>query len=71
MSTSVVARGKIRYAALTGHPIPWDGPGTATANPRKTPRLALKGSLEPVGGPKGSALSLIIDMLCGVLTIPS
>ena len=68
MSTSVVARGKIRYAALTGHPIPLGWARDSDGKPTEDAKAALKGSLEPVGGAKGSALSLIIDILCGVLT---
>ncbi|MDX9872856.1 MAG: Ldh family oxidoreductase [Clostridia bacterium] len=68
MATSVVARGKIRYAALIDKKIPlgWavDKDGLSTDDPRK----ALAGSLEAIGGVKGSALSLMIDLLCGVLT---
>ncbi len=68
MATSVVARGKIRYASLTGHPIPLGWARDRDGKPTEDAKAALKGSLEPVGGPKGSALSLIIDILCGVLT---
>lgn len=68
MSTSVVARGKIRYAALTGQSIPLGWARDIDGKPTQDAQLALKGSLEPVGGVKGSALSLIIDMICGVLT---
>jgi len=68
MSTSVVARGKIRYAALTGHPIPLGWARDADGKPTEDAKAALKGSLEPVGGVKGSALSLIIDLVCGILT---
>jgi LDH2 family malate/lactate/ureidoglycolate dehydrogenase len=68
MSTSVVARGKIRYAALTGQNIPLGWARDSDGNPTQDARLALQGSLEPVGGVKGSALSLIIDMICGILT---
>lgn len=68
MSTSVVARGKIRYAALTGHPIPLGWARDLDGNPTEDAKAALKGSLEPVGGVKGSALSLIIDIVCGILT---
>ena len=68
MSTSVVARGKIRYASLTGHPIPLGWARDRDGNPTQDAKEALKGSLEPVGGVKGSALSLIIDLVCGVLT---
>jgi LDH2 family malate/lactate/ureidoglycolate dehydrogenase len=69
MSTSLVARGKIWLASLAGRKIP---PGWALdkdGKPTDDPDAALNGgSLEPIGGPKGSGLSLIIDLLCGVLT---
>jgi LDH2 family malate/lactate/ureidoglycolate dehydrogenase len=68
MSTSMVARGKIRFAALTGQAIP---PGWATDRegaPTTDAAKAIQGSLEPIGGAKGSGLSLVIDILCGVLT---
>jgi LDH2 family malate/lactate/ureidoglycolate dehydrogenase len=68
MSTSVVARGKIRYAALTGHDIPRGWARDIDGKPTENAKAALKGSLEPVGGVKGSALSFIIDIICGVLT---
>ncbi|MDA8126998.1 MAG: Ldh family oxidoreductase [Deltaproteobacteria bacterium] len=68
MSTSVVARGKIRYSALTGQSIPLGWARDPEGNPTQDANLALKGTLEPVGGPKGSGLSLIIDILSGVLT---
>jgi LDH2 family malate/lactate/ureidoglycolate dehydrogenase len=68
MSTSVVARGKIRYAALTGHAIPMGWARDSDGKPTENAEAALKGTLEPVGGVKGSALSLIIDIICGILT---
>ena len=68
MSTSVVARGKIRYAALTGHAIPMGWARDSDGKPTENAQAALKGTLEPVGGVKGSALSLIIDIICGILT---
>jgi LDH2 family malate/lactate/ureidoglycolate dehydrogenase len=40
----------------------------ADGNPTDDPQTALKGSLAPIGGPKGAGLSLVIDLLCGVLT---
>ncbi len=67
-STSVVARGKIIVAAKEGKAIP---PGWAIdrdGNPTTDANAALAGSVLPFGGPKGSAISLIIDVLCGVLT---
>lgn len=68
MSTSVVARGKIRYAAITGQEIPPGWARDKDGKPTRNAKAALQGTLEPVGGVKGSALSLIIDLLCGVLT---
>ena len=67
-SSSVVARGKIIVAAHRGQSIPpgWaiDPQGRPTTNARE----ALAGAVLPFGGPKGSAISFIIDILSGVLT---
>ena len=68
MSTSVVARGKNQVCRPDGS---CRFPGMGAGQRRQTHgrrQAALKGSLEPVGGVKGSALSLIIDMICGILT---
>ena len=68
MATSVAAWGKIILAAQKGEPIPagWavDAEGEVTTDAAK----ALKGALIPFGGPKGSGISLIIDVLVGILT---
>lgn len=68
MSSSVVARGKIRLASLAGESIPagWalDEKGESTTDAKR----ALKGSLLPLGGPKGSGLALMIDVLSGVIS---
>lgn len=67
MANSVVANGKIRAAKLEGRPIPegWatDAEGRATTDAG----AALKGALLTFGGYKGWALSLIVDLLTGVL----
>lgn len=68
MSMSTVARGKIRYAALTGSKIPIGWGLDSKGNPTEDPNEALEGSLVPIGGVKGSGLSLIIDILCGIMT---
>ncbi|MDF2962826.1 MAG: putative oxidoreductase YjmC [Paenibacillus sp.] len=68
MATSVVARGKIIVAARKGESIP---PGWAIdkdGNPTTDANAALEGSVLPVGGPKGYAISMFIDILSGVLT---
>lgn len=68
MATSIVARGKIILAAERGEPIPkgWaiDKHGSPTTNAQE----ALAGSVLPFGGPKGYALSLMIDIMAGALT---
>jgi LDH2 family malate/lactate/ureidoglycolate dehydrogenase len=68
MASSVIARGKIRQAAKNGEKIKEglaidnDGKMTTDANE------ALKGSVLPFGGPKGSALALSIEILAGALS---
>jgi (2R)-3-sulfolactate dehydrogenase (NADP+) len=67
MALSVVARSRIVAAKAKGEPIPegWavdeNGHATADAN------AALRGSLLPIGGAKGSALALMVEILCGAL----
>jgi LDH2 family malate/lactate/ureidoglycolate dehydrogenase len=67
MATSVVARGKIRKAAREGKPIPSDWALDVEGNLTTDPVSALKGTLLPMGGPKGSALALAVDILSGIL----
>jgi LDH2 family malate/lactate/ureidoglycolate dehydrogenase len=67
-STSVVARGRIIVAAHTKTPIPEGWAIDPAGHPTTDPEQALAGAVLPFGGPKGSAISFIIDVLCGVLT---
>src|SRR5215472_2567272 len=67
-STSVVARGKIIVAAQERKPIPEGWAIDREGNPTTDAAAALAGSVLPFAGPKGSAISFIIDILCGVLT---
>jgi LDH2 family malate/lactate/ureidoglycolate dehydrogenase len=67
-STSVVARGKIIVAAQEGKTIPSGWAIDPEGNPTTNAKAALAGSVLPFGGPKGSAVSFIIDVLSGVLT---
>ncbi len=68
MATSIVARGKIILAAKEGKTIPegWavDPEGEFTTDPES----ALKGAVLPFGGPKGSGIALMIDILSGILS---
>ena len=68
MSPSVAARGKIRKAAREGRPIPEGYALDADGRPTTDPEAALKGVVLPMGGPKGSGLSMLMDILSGVLT---
>ncbi|MDR1204426.1 MAG: Ldh family oxidoreductase [Peptococcaceae bacterium] len=68
MSSTLVARGKIRYAATTHQDIPLGWALDPEGKPTADPEAALKGTLEPIGGPKGSGLALMIEILCSLLT---
>lgn len=68
MALSVVARGKIRLAALRNERIPEGWAFDEEGRPTTDPRAALRGTLAPIGGPKGYGLALAVDVLSGVLT---
>jgi LDH2 family malate/lactate/ureidoglycolate dehydrogenase len=68
MSTSVVARGKIMLAAKNGELIPDGWALDRFGNMTNDPKEALQGTLLPVGGAKGAALALTVEILAGVLT---
>jgi LDH2 family malate/lactate/ureidoglycolate dehydrogenase len=68
MSSSVVARGKIRAASRKKTTIPLGWALNADGEPTTDPEQALKGTLLPMGGPKGSALALIVDICAGLLS---
>lgn len=68
MAPSVAARGKIYKALRRGERIPgdWalDGDGAQTEDPVE----ALKGTMLPMGGPKGSGLAVMMDVFSGVFS---
>jgi LDH2 family malate/lactate/ureidoglycolate dehydrogenase len=68
MSSSVVARGKIVEAAKRGDPIPPGWALDAEGRPTTDPKAAEAGVVLPFAGPKGSALAVLVDVLCGVLS---
>ncbi len=65
MATSAGAYGKIVQAAGAGGSIPEGWAIDAAGSPTTDPAEALKGSLLPFGGPKGSALAVLIELLAG------
>ncbi|MFA1820159.1 Ldh family oxidoreductase [Virgibacillus oceani] len=68
MATSVVARGKIIVASQKNEEIPLGWAVDRHGKPTTDPNEALEGSVLPMGGPKGYAISMMIDILSGVLT---
>jgi LDH2 family malate/lactate/ureidoglycolate dehydrogenase len=68
MATSVVARGKIIVASQKQQSIPAGWAIDKDGNPTTDADEALNGSVLPLGGPKGYAISMFIDILAGVLT---
>jgi len=68
MSSSLVARGKIRRAQRMKESIPLGWAFDETGNPTTDPAAALKGTLTPIGGPKGYGLAMMVDVLAGMLS---
>ena len=68
MATSVAARGKIRQAIAAGQPIPEGWALDADGQPTTDAQRAYDGIVLPLGGPKGSGLSLMMEVMAGVLT---
>ena len=68
MAPSVAARGKIHKAARRGEKIPNDWALDAEGERTDDPHKALEGVMLPMGGPKGSALSIMMDVFSGVLS---
>jgi LDH2 family malate/lactate/ureidoglycolate dehydrogenase len=67
MACSVAARGKIIVAAKEGKPIPADWAVGPDGAPTTDAVEALKGFVQPVGGPKGYALTMTIGLLSTML----
>jgi len=67
MATSVVAHGRIKGAADRGEAIPPDWAVDASGRATTDPVQALAGALLPFGGVKGSGISILVDLLAGLL----
>ena len=68
LAMSVVARGKIMQAANRNESIPEGWALDASGKPTTDPREALAGTMVPIGGAKGAALALMVELLSAALT---
>ncbi|MCG8444072.1 MAG: Ldh family oxidoreductase [Caulobacterales bacterium] len=68
LALSVAARGKIIAAQKNGEPIPEGWALDREGRPTTDPGAALQGSMAPVGGVKGAALALMVEILAAALT---
>ena len=68
MSPAVAARGKIRRAERRGEKIPLGYALDAEGRPTTDPTTALGGVVLPIGGYKGSGLSMLMDIFGGVIS---
>jgi (2R)-3-sulfolactate dehydrogenase (NADP+) len=68
LSLTEVVRGKIMLYAKEGKPIPLGWEVDKDGNPTTDPKAALTGSLSAIGGAKGTALALMVEIICVALT---
>jgi len=68
LSLTEVVRGKIMLYAKEGKPIPLGWAVDKDGNPTTDPKAALTGSLAAIGGVKGTALALVVELLTVALT---
>ena len=68
LALSVSARGKIMAAAKAGEAIPEGWALDKQGRPTTDAKAALEGSMLPLGGAKGAALALMVEVLAAALT---
>jgi len=68
LSLATIARGKIVQAAAKNQPIPEGWAIDADGHPTTDARAAMKGTNLPMGGAKGAALVLMVEILAAALT---
>ena len=68
IANTSVARGKIYLARNRGQPIPAGWAIDAAGMPTTDAEAALAGNILPIGGHKGYAISVMMDVLSGVLS---
>lgn len=66
-ATSVAARGEVELHRIAGTLLPEGWAVDADGNPTRDPTAALHGAMLPFGGHKGSAISMMIELLAGVM----
>ncbi len=67
LSTSAISRGAVIERARRGESLPDGVAVDEDGAPTKEPHRALSGALLPIGGAKGYALALMVEVLAGVL----
>ena len=68
LSISIVARGRLLIAAERGEAIPQGWALDKHGNPTTDAATALAGTIRPIGGAKGAALALMVEILAAGLT---
>jgi len=68
IANTAVARGKVYLARQRGTKIPEGWAVDARGVPTTDPEAALAGIIQPMAGHKGYAISVVMDMLSGILT---
>ncbi len=66
-ATSAAARGEVELKRLAGEKLPEGWAIDAQGRPATDPAAALEGALLPFGGHKGSALSMMVELVAGPL----
>ncbi len=67
LALSVVSRGKILEKAQQGETIPIGWAVDQEGRPTADPQMALGGALLPIGGAKGLALAVLVEVLAGAV----
>jgi (2R)-3-sulfolactate dehydrogenase (NADP+) len=68
LAMSAAARGKIKQAAIRNESIPAGWAFNAAGEPTTDPHEALDGTMAAIGGAKGAALALMVEVLSAGLT---
>ncbi|MDO5370274.1 Ldh family oxidoreductase [Paracoccus sp. (in: a-proteobacteria)] len=66
-ATSAAARGEVELKLLAGEPVPLGWGVDPEGRPTTDPAAVLSGALLPFGGHKGSALSMMVELIAGPL----